>query len=98
MAIKKDKTLNAKEIEVLRELQAFAEQHPKRWARPMDVGAWDSSHHSLSLRKLVAKGLAERRLRGTLRNMIGSRRGSYEYKINAKGEAILQMFGAMTTM
>jgi hypothetical protein len=40
------------------------------WARPMDVGAIDGSHHTMSLRALVKKGLVERRLRGSLLNQI----------------------------
>lgn len=40
------------------------------WARPMDVGARDGSHHCMTLRALVKKGLAERKLRGSLLNQI----------------------------
>jgi hypothetical protein len=40
------------------------------WARPMDVGAIDGSHHCMTLRALVKKGLAERKLRGSLLNEI----------------------------
>lgn len=40
------------------------------WARPMDVGAIDGSHHTMTLRALVKKGLAERQLRGSLLNQI----------------------------
>jgi hypothetical protein len=40
------------------------------WARPMDVGAIDGSHHCMTLRALVKKGLAERKLRGSLLNQI----------------------------
>lgn len=47
------------------------------WARPMDVGAIDGSHHTMSLRALVKKGLAERQLRGSLLNQI---RGSDLYE------------------
>lgn len=47
------------------------------WARPMDVGAIDGSHHTMTLRALVKKGLVERRLRGSLLNQI---RGSDLYE------------------
>jgi len=47
------------------------------WARPMDVGAIDGSHHTMSLRALVKKGLVERQLRGSLLNQI---RGSDLYE------------------
>lgn len=40
------------------------------WARPMDVGAIDGSHHCMTLRTLVKKGFAERKLRGSLLNQI----------------------------
>lgn len=40
------------------------------WTRPMDVGAVDGSHHCMTLRALVKKGLAERKLRGSLLNQI----------------------------
>ncbi len=49
--------------DVLRALVVFA-----AWARPMDVGATDGSHHTTSLRALIRKGLVERRLRGSLLN------------------------------
>jgi len=40
------------------------------WARPMDVGAIDGSHHTTTLLALVKKGLVERKLRGSLLNQI----------------------------
>jgi hypothetical protein len=49
------------------------------WWRPMDLGGHDGSHHSGTLRRLVKKGLVKRRRRGTLMNMLGSHRGSWEY-------------------
>ncbi len=42
----------------------------REWARPMDIGAVDGSHHTETLRALIAKGLVERRLRGSLLNQI----------------------------
>jgi hypothetical protein len=47
------------------------------WARPMDIGAVDGSHHTMTLRALVKKGLVERALRGSLLNQI---RGSALYE------------------
>lgn len=44
--------------------------HFDEWARPMDVGGTDGSHHTASLRALLKKGLVERRLRGSLLNQI----------------------------
>ena len=51
------------------------------WVRPMDVGATDGSHHGMTLRALVKKGLAERKLRGSLLNQI---RGTELYERLAK--------------
>jgi hypothetical protein len=75
------------------------------WARPMDIGARDGSHHAMTLRALVDKRLAERRLRGSLLNQIrGSAlydrlakikrgrhapRGSYVYRITRVGRKVL---------
>jgi hypothetical protein len=75
------------------------------WARPMDIGARDGSHHTMTLRALVNKGFAERRLRGSLINQIrGSAlydrlakikrgrhapRGSYVYRITRVGRKVL---------
>lgn len=56
------------------------------WLRPMDLGGRDASWHSPTLVRLIKKGLVERRLRGTLMNVyIGSRRGSYEYRLTIAG-------------
>lgn len=58
--------------------------HHDGWARPMDVGAFDGSHHTMTLRALVKKGLVERRLRGSLLNQI---RGSEIYDRIARDRA-----------
>lgn len=70
-------------------------------ARPMDIGARDGSHHTATLRALIAKGLVERRLRGSLLNQIRGQetydrlakykrgrhapRGSYRYRLTKHG-------------
>jgi hypothetical protein len=85
-------TLTDREREVLRELASFARSaaaHPDwhpQWAKPMDVGGRDGSHHSYTLGKLVTKGLAEKRQRGSLSNAIGGGRGSLEYRITEAGK------------
>jgi hypothetical protein len=67
-------------------LQALATHDS--WARPMDVGAFDGSHHTATLRALMKKGLVERKLRGSLLNQI---RGSACYeawgKIKKRGRS-----------
>lgn len=62
----------------------------KGWARPMDVGGRDSSHHSRTLKKLCDRGLARRAKRDTLMNYIGGGRGSWIYRITPKGRACLR--------
>jgi hypothetical protein len=51
------------------------------WQRPMDVGGSDGSHHSRTLAKLAAMGLAERRDRGS----ITGRRAVWLYRITSAG-------------
>lgn len=93
--------ISDRQLSVLGSLAAFGD-----WARPMDIGARDGSHHTMTLRALVKKGLAERRLRGSLLNQIrGSElyewlskrkrhrsnpRGSYVYRITRAGRKMLK--------
>lgn len=88
--------ISDRQLDVLDSLAVFGD-----WARPMDIGARDGSHHTMALRALMTKGLAERRLRGSLLNQIrGSAlydrlskikrgrhapRGSYVYRITRVG-------------
>ena len=55
------------------------------WLRPMDMGGFDGSHHSATLRQLWHKGLAERKPRHTLQNHLrGATKkhaSSFVYKI-----------------
>jgi len=48
--------ISDRDREVLREIAWYG-----GWARPMDVGARDGSHHSATLRKLAGRGLVERK-------------------------------------
>ena len=91
--------ISNRQLDVLDSLAVFGD-----WARPMDIGARDGSHHTTTLRSLVKKGLAERRLRGSLLNEIrGSElydrlskikrgrsapRGSYVYRITSAGRKV----------
>jgi hypothetical protein len=56
-----------------------------RWSRPMDIGGHNGSPHSRLLTDLCAMGLAERTLRPTLMNHIGSSRHSWQYRATAAG-------------
>lgn len=91
-----NRPLSSRQRAVLDSLAVFGD-----WARPMDIGARDGSHHTTTLRALAKKGLAERKLRGSLLNQIrGSElyeqlarikrgrsapRGSYVYRITSAG-------------
>jgi hypothetical protein len=68
--------LTDRDREVLENLGAC---EPGEWMRPMDVGGRDASHHSQTLAKLVARGLAESRPWG----------GAKRYRINDGGRAEL---------
>jgi hypothetical protein len=48
--------LSDRQLDVLESLAAYGD-----WARPMDVGARDGSHHSATLSGLTKRGLAERK-------------------------------------
>lgn len=92
--------MTARQLAILESLDGIAV-----WARPMDVGARDGSHHAQTLMQLVTHGLVERTPRYTLRNQIlglefferpkkgrnrpGRARGSYRYRITAAGRAAL---------
>lgn len=72
---------------------------------PMDLGGRDGSHHSRTLRQLVSKGYATRRVRGSLLNQIrgaeyyaylstrkrhrSAARGSYDYRRTVAGKKAL---------
>jgi hypothetical protein len=66
-------------------LSELSGNHLSGYVTPMMLGARDASHHSATLALLVRHGFAERRKRNTLANMIGSRRGSWEYRITDAG-------------
>jgi hypothetical protein len=48
--------ISDRQLDVLDTLAVYGD-----WARPMDVGARDGSHHSATLSQLASKGLAERK-------------------------------------
>lgn len=60
---------------------------PGGWLRPMDIGAGDGSYHSVVLRALVTKGLAERKQRGGM----ALARASYLYRITDEGRRALSV-------
>lgn len=57
----KPRPLTPRDLDVLECLEAFHRNmerigDPEAGARPMDVGAWDASHHCATLRKLERRG------------------------------------------
>lgn len=88
--MKQSEELSPRAVEVLQELAACSDLTGLTWATPMMVGGRDASHHSATLGQLVRCGLAERRRRNTLANAIGSRRGSWEYRITSRGKRRLR--------
>jgi len=74
--------LTSYQLETLDTLRVFGE-----WARPMDVGGKDGTHHTHTLKSLAKKGLAERK---------GERfyvRAAYRYRITAEGRRALEENG-----
>lgn len=86
--------LGDRDLDVLRELRAACDAKycangvPKGWARPLDCGAADGSHHSSTLAKLVRHGYAEARQRGALAS---NSRGSKLYRITDDGRRFLSL-------
>jgi hypothetical protein len=92
--------LSSKQQDVLDSLAVFGGRS-RAWARPMDIGARDGSHHTGTLRALIKKGFVERELRWGLLNSIRGQetydawakvkrgrsapRGSYKYRLTPRG-------------
>lgn len=62
--------LPSRQRELFRALQEHGD-----WARPLDLGGGDGSHHSKTLRTLVAKGLVDAE-----RRAVGVTGGSWLYR------------------
>ena len=72
--------LTERDIVVLRDLASSEiDRWHDGWARPMDVGGRDASHHSATLKKLARHGLAEQKERA------GWCRPSYLYRVTVHG-------------
>lgn len=83
-------TMSKEDKMLLQSLARRAERN-EPWARPMDLGAWDSSSHSARLKRLVNKGFVQRERRNSICNvLLKSSRGSYIYSITEAGRAALQ--------
>jgi hypothetical protein len=77
---------NDKEREVLLGLEwaVRCNQGPQMdgWVRPMDVGGSNCSHHSATLKRLLKRGLVERKRRCvSIVAALGSNRAGYAYRL-----------------
>lgn len=97
--------ITPKQKDVLDTLAAWGGRD-REWARPMDIGARDGSHHTATLRALIAKKLVERKLRGSLINSLRGQkcydawakvkrgrhapRGSYVYRVTHRGWKVVR--------
>ena len=80
------KPLTERDHDILASLaayQASAYLWQKQHARPMDLGAWNGSHHSATLNKLVRRGLVARS-----RPPVAGRKGSQRYWLTEAGARV----------
>jgi hypothetical protein len=75
-------------------LAVLSQPWAAEWARPMDLGASNGSHHSTTLRQLVRRGLVERIPRALARDDVDrdgtGRAKSWLYRITAEGRLALE--------
>jgi hypothetical protein len=94
-------SLNEREYDVLSTLRwvNHGSSHPRPWARPLDLGGMNGTHHSATLAKLEGHGLVQSKQRGaadpapgelTSTAKQGRSRGSKAYRITAKGVGALK--------
>lgn len=86
----KRKELTQRDRETLGELETANRQRKslgiREWARPLDCGGMNGSHHSPTLNKLARLGYVEVHQRSS---WCGSR-GSKEYRVSQKGRQALR--------
>jgi hypothetical protein len=80
--------LTERQVEILGDLASIARRDPTFWARPLDLGGTDSSHHGATLRRLAARGLVDQRNVPGIANI--GRRRTNRYRINDAGRAALE--------
>lgn len=74
--------LSEHDREILYALEAW-HRRENGGARPMDLGAWNGSHHSNTLNKLIRRGWVSRKHRSAP----GSR-SSYRYSLTELGQTV----------
>ncbi len=98
----KKSDITARDYDVLATLKwvNHGSSNPRAWARPLDVGGGNGSHHSATLAKLEAHGLVQSKQRGWPDPVPGApepkwkpgawNRGAKVYRITAKGREALK--------
>jgi len=78
--------MNRTQAETLRELRVWLKFDTQYdgWARPLDIGGSNGSHHSNTLRRMIGLGWVESKSRSVFAG-----RGSYRYRITTKGDEAL---------
>lgn len=93
---KKLKPLTERDLLVLEALASVNASHERSgarggWAKPMDCGGTDASHHSATLKKLVRRGMVA--IRDASEKRPGCSkwwRGACFYRINMKGKRLVK--------
>lgn len=85
----KAERITDRDLETLGELEAASRSHAasgfrRGWCRPMDCGAFNGSHHSKTLAKMVRLGFAESN-RPPGKSVGGNARPGIDYKISEAG-------------
>lgn len=80
--------LTERYMDVLVGLALFLDDANRRgadpYARPMDIGGQDGSHHTVTLTRLAKRGLVEKREWG------GCVRPSYRYRLTEAGKTLVR--------
>jgi hypothetical protein len=81
--------VRGRRLQILKDLARYCDRHDNG-ALPMDIGAWDASHHHGDLNAMAKTGLVEKvpRYMG-INALLGGKPGSYRYKITVAGREIL---------
>lgn len=82
--------LTERQHKIMRQLKGYSRRdiygRMIDWARPMDVGGYNGSHHPSTLNQLVKKGLVEKQRRCvSIQGAMGSCRAGFEYKLIGTG-------------
>ena len=88
--------LTERDYETLRELDAANRSHAKLgfrkgWARQMDCGGYNGSHHSYTLTKLTLRGLVEVMMPSTKHPGRSRYSGGKHYRITKSGIAAIYL-------